>query len=309
MMGASFMFQRICIIGIGLIGSSLARGIRHYNLAHKLIVCDASEYHLNQAQKLELADEYTADLSEAVKGADLIILATPVGTYGDIAEAIAPFVAKGAIVSDVGSVKKPMITDVMPKFSDDVIVIPAHPLAGTENSGPQAGFYELFEDRWCVLCPLEKYEKEHEYVEKLSKFWRSLKSFVAVMDVKRHDEVLAITSHLPHLIAWTIVGTAADMEKRTKEDVIRFSAAGFRDFTRIAASDPVMWRDVFLTNKDAVLEMLGRFTEDLSMLQRAIRDGDSDYLEQHFIRGRTIRRGVIDAGQQLPEDQKIRHDD
>lgn len=307
MTAPSFMFQRICIIGIGLIGSSLARGIRHYNLAHKLVASDASEYHLNQAKKLELADEYTLDPGEAVKGADLIILATPVGTYGSVAKAIAPFTAKGAIITDVGSVKKPMIVDVIPELSDDVIVIPAHPLAGTENSGPSAGFYELFEDRWCVLCPLD--DTAFEHVEKLRKFWITLKSSVAIMSVQRHDEVLALTSHLPHLIAWTIVGTAADMEKRTQDDVIRFSAAGFRDFTRIAASDPVMWRDVFLTNKDAVLETLGRFTEDLTMLQRAIRDGDGEYLEQHFIRGRAIRRGVIDAGQQLPEDQKIRHDE
>lgn len=307
MTDASFMFQRICIIGVGLIGSSLARGIRHYHLAHKLMLADASEYHLNQAKKLGLADEYTTDLGEAVKGADLIILATPVGTFGSIAEIIAPFVMKGAIVTDVGSVKKPMITDVMPKLSDDVIVIPAHPLAGTENSGPLAGFYELFEDRWCVLCPAKDVGFEH--VEKLRKFWYAFKSSVAIMDVQRHDEVLALTSHLPHLIAWTIVGTAVDMEKRIQDDVIRFSAAGFRDFTRIAASDPIMWRDVFLTNKDAVLEMLGRFTEDLTMLQRAIRDSDGEYLEQHFVRGRAIRRGVIDAGQQVPEDQKVRHDD
>ncbi len=304
---APVLFQRVCIIGIGLIGSSLARGIRHYNLAHKLVVGDVSEFHLKQAQSLGLADEYSSDLCAAVKGADLIILATPVGTFGAIAETIASSIKKGAIVSDVGSVKKPMLSDVRPKLDDDIIVIPAHPLAGTENSGPNAGFYELFHDRWCVLCPLEGTDFAH--VEKLRQFWLRLQSSVAVMDVKRHDEVLAVTSHLPHLIAWTIVGTAADMEQRTKDDVIRFSAAGFRDFTRIAASDPIMWRDVFLSNKEAVLEMLGRFTEDLTMLQRAIRDGDGAYLEEHFSRGRGIRRGIIDAGQQLPEDQKTHNQD
>ncbi len=290
------VFNRICIIGIGLIGSSLALGIRQYNLAHKIIIADASEYHLKQAMDLRLADEYTSDLTEAVKGANLVILATPVGSFGKIAQKIAPYLIKNAILTDVGSVKKVMITEVAPHLKADTILIPAHPLAGTEYSGPTAGFAKLFENRWCVLCPLENTDKDA--LERMRQFWLSLKSQVSIMHIERHDEVLALTSHLPHLIAWTIVGTAADMEERTKSDVIRFSATGFRDFTRIAASDPIMWRDVFLNNKQAVLEMLGRFNEDLTMLQRAIRDDDGAYLEKHFARGRNIRKSIIDAGQQ-----------
>ncbi len=289
-------FNRICIIGIGLIGSSLALAIRQYNLAHKIIIADASEYHLKQARELLLGDEYTSDLAEAVKGAELVILATPVGSFGDIAKIIAPHLIKNAILTDVGSVKKIMVSEVAPHLKKDTILIPAHPLAGTEYSGPTSGFAKLFENRWCVLCPQE--DTPLEPLEKMRQFWLALKSQVSLMSIERHDEVLALTSHLPHLIAWTIVGTAADMEERTQSDVIRFSASGFRDFTRIAASDPIMWRDVFLTNKNAVLEMLGRFNEDLTMLQRAIRDDDGDYLENHFARGRKIRKNIIDAGQQ-----------
>ncbi len=289
-------FNRICIIGVGLIGSSLALAIKQYNLAHRIMIADASEYHLKQAMDLHLGDEYTSDLSQAVKGADLVILATPVGSFKDIAPVIAPHLIKNAILTDVGSVKKVMLTDVAPHLKSDTIMIPAHPLAGTEYSGPTAGFAKLFENRWCVLCPAK--DTPHEPLEKLRQFWLALQSQVSIMDIERHDEVLALTSHLPHLIAWTIVGTAADMEERTKSDVIRFSASGFRDFTRIAASDPIMWRDVFLNNKQAVLEMLGRFNEDLSLLQRAIRNNDGQYLEEHFARGRKIRKGIIDAGQQ-----------
>lgn len=289
------VFKHICIIGIGLIGSSLAQAIRQYNLAHKIIICDTSEEHLLQARKLQLGDIYTSTAAEAVKACDLVILATPVGTFSSIAKEIAPHLMEGAIVSDVGSVKKIMETDVKPYMPNNVTVIGGHPIAGTEFSGPNSGFAELFEDRWCILCTDDK--TPLFAVEKLRKLWHGIKSQVSFMQAAHHDEVLALTSHLPHLIAWTIVGTAADMEERTKSEVIQFSASGFRDFTRIAASDPVMWRDVFIHNKTAVLEMLGRFNEDLSMLQRAIRDDNAEMLEQHFSRGRDIRKKIIDAGQ------------
>lgn len=289
------LFHHVCIIGIGLIGSSLARALRKYGLAHKIMICDASEYNLNQAKKLYLGDEYTLSAVEAVKGCDLVVLATPVGTFGAIAQDIAPHLIKDAILTDVGSVKTVMEKEVKPHLKADTIMIGGHPVAGTEYSGPKAGFAELFEERWCILCPDDN--APNEAIEKLRQLWSAVKSQVSIMPAARHDEVLAITSHLPHLIAWTIVGTAADMEERTKGDVIRFSASGFRDFTRIAASDPIMWRDVFLNNKTAVLETLGRFSEDLTMLQRAIRDEDGAALEKHFSRGRDIRKRIIDAGQ------------
>ncbi len=294
-MNEDTLFHRICIIGVGLIGSSLAQAIARYNLAHKIIICDISEYNLNQAKELSLADEYTLSAADAVKGCDLVILAAPVGSFGAIAKEIAPHLIKGAILSDVGSVKSVMEKEVKPHLKEDTIMIGGHPIAGTEYSGPKAGFPELFEDRWCILCTDD--DTPLLALEKLRKLWHAVKSQVSFMSVERHDEVLALTSHLPHLIAWTIVGTAADMEERTKSDVIRFSASGFRDFTRIAASDPVMWRDVFINNKAAVLETLGRFSEDLTILQRAIRDEDGETLEKHFLRGREIRKKIIDAGQ------------
>jgi cyclohexadieny/prephenate dehydrogenase len=224
-----------------------------------------------------------------------VILCSPVGTYGALAEEIAPALAPGCILTDVGSVKKAVVADVQPHVPDTVHFVPGHPIAGTEQSGPDAGFASLFENKWCILTPLEG--TDQAAVDRLSGFWKACGSDVDIMDPEHHDMVLAITSHLPHLIAYNIVGTAADLEEVTSSEVIKYSAGGFRDFTRIAASDPVMWRDVFLTNKDAVLEMLGRFSEDLSALQRAIRWGDGDMLQQFFTRTRAIRKGVIDAGQ------------
>jgi cyclohexadieny/prephenate dehydrogenase len=244
---------------------------------------------------LSLCDEVHDSATAAVKGADLVILCSPVGTYGALAEEIAPALAPGCILTDVGSVKKAVVADVQPHVPDTVHFVPGHPIAGTEQSGPDAGFAGLFENKWCILTPLEG--ADQAAVDRLSGFWKACGSDVDIMDPEHHDMVLAITSHLPHLIAYNIVGTAADLEEVTSSEVIKYSAGGFRDFTRIAASDPVMWRDVFLTNKDAVLEMLGRFSEDLSALQRAIRWGDGEMLQQFFTRTRAIRKGVIDAGQ------------
>lgn len=289
------MFQRLALIGIGLIGSSIARGVRLHGLAGEIVVTSRSEQTREQASALGLADRVVATAAEAIEGADLVILCTPVGAYGALAEEIAPLLGEGAILSDVGSVKQMVVETLGPHMPAHAHLVPAHPVAGTEESGPDAGFAELFIDRWCILTPPDGADKGA--TAKLQKFWEALGSKVEVMDAKHHDLVLAITSHVPHLIAYNIVGTAADMEKVTESEIIKFSAGGFRDFTRIAASDPTMWRDVFLNNRDAVLEMLGRFNEDLSTLQRAIRSGDGDALFDLFTRTREIRRGVIDAGQ------------
>jgi cyclohexadieny/prephenate dehydrogenase len=245
--------------------------------------------------ELGLADEMHATAADAVKGADLVILCTPVGTYAALASEIGPHLEVGAILTDVGSVKKCVIKDMGPHVPAGVHFIPGHPIAGTEHSGPDAGFASLFENRWSILTPVEG--TDPDAVARLRAFWEACGSNVDIMDADHHDLVLAIVSHLPHLIAYNIVGTAADLEEVTKSEVIKYSAGGFRDFTRIAASDPVMWRDVFLTNKDAVLEMLGRFSEDLSALQRAIRWGDGEMLEEFFTRTRSIRKGIIEAGQ------------
>lgn len=289
------MFKRLALIGVGLIGSSIARGVRLHKLADEIVVTSRSEQTRDQASTLGLADRVVATAAEACEGADLVILCTPVGAYGPLAEEIGPHLGEGAIVSDVGSVKQMVIEAVGPHIPAGTYFIPAHPVAGTEESGPESGFAELFVDRWCILTPPEG--ADEGATAKLQKFWESLGSRVEIMDAKHHDLVLAITSHVPHLIAYNIVGTAADLESVTESEVIKFSAGGFRDFTRIAASDPTMWRDVFLNNADAVLEMLGRFNEDLSALQRAIRWGDGDALFSLFTRTREIRRGVIDAGQ------------
>jgi cyclohexadieny/prephenate dehydrogenase len=288
-------FNRLTLIGLGLIGSSLARAARLKGLASHIVACDASADVLAKARELGLADSYIQDPAEAVKGADLVILCAPVGAYGTIAEAIAPALEKGAIISDVGSVKGAVVAQVSPHMPLDVHFIPAHPIAGTERSGPEAGFAELFEGRWCILTPLDG--ADETAVARLRAFWEGCGSNVESMDAKHHDLVLAITSHLPHLIAYNIVGTASDMEAVTEGEVIKFSAGGFRDFTRIAASDPTMWRDVFLNNKEAVLEMLGRFTEDLIALQRNIRWGEGDKLFDLFTKTRAIRRSIIDQKQ------------
>ena len=291
------IFKRLCLIGIGLIGSSIAQRVRRDGLAESIVVSTRRKATLDRARELGLADIYTEGVREAVKDADCVILCTPVGTFAGIAEAMAPHLKQGAIVTDVGSVKRSVIDQMAPHLPDHVHFIPGHPIAGTEKSGPEAGFATLFDDRWCLLTPTETLDQQA--LEQLTRFWNALGSDVDVMDPDHHDRVLAVVSHIPHLIAYNIVGTASDLEEVTESEVIKFSASGFRDFTRIAASDPVMWRDVFLHNKDAVLEMLARFSEDLSRLQRAIRWGDGDLLFEHFTQTRAIRRGIIEAGQEV----------
>jgi len=289
------MFRRVAILGIGLIGSSIAHAIRAKKLAEHVTGYAKTEATRAKALELGLVDEVFPSAVEAVSGADLIILCSPVGSYADLAREIAPGLMDGAILTDVGSVKGAVVRDVLPHVPAGVHFIPGHPIAGTEQSGPESGFAELFVNRWCILTPLT--DADPAAVERLSAFWRACGSNVEVMTPEHHDLVLAITSHLPHLIAYNIVSTAADLEEVTSSEVIKYSAGGFRDFTRIAASDPTMWRDVFLNNKDAVLEMLGRFSEDLSALQRAIRWGDGEALFNIFNRSRQIRRSIIAAGQ------------
>jgi len=289
------LFTKVALIGVGLIGSSLAHAMRRGSLAAHIAGYAPSEKTRARAAELGFCDSMHATPADAARDADLVILCTPVGALQAAAEAIAPSLKPGAILSDVGSVKTAVIRDVGPFVPQGVHFIPGHPIAGTEHSGPDAGFAELFDGRWCVLTPVAG--TEEAAVTKLTEFWRGCGSRVEVMDSKHHDIVLAITSHVPHLIAYNIVGTAADLEEVTSSEVIKFSAGGFRDFTRIAASDPTMWRDVFLNNREAVLEVLGRFSEDLSALQRAIRWGDGDMLFDLFTRTRAIRRSIIDAGQ------------
>jgi cyclohexadieny/prephenate dehydrogenase len=289
------MFEKITLIGLGLIGSSLAHAIKRASLTHHLIGYDSSADVRAIAQDIALVDHVAGDEKQAVENADLVILCAPPGAMGAIASAIAPALKPGSILSDVGSTKASVIEAIGPHLSPDIHFIPGHPIAGTEQSGPRAGFAELFDKRWCILTPVP--DADPEAVEKLTAFWQAIGSNVEIMDAKHHDLVLAITSHVPHLIAYNIVGTAADLETVTQGEVIKYSAGGFRDFTRIAASDPTMWRDVFLNNREAVLEMLGRFTEDLISLQRAIRWGEGDTLFDLFTRTRAIRRSIIDAGQ------------
>lgn len=289
-------FRKLALIGIGLIGSSIALAARRQGLVEVISIATRKQDTLDEARELGLGDIYTLDAAEAVRGADLVIICTPVGAYEGVMQAIAPALEPDAILSDVGSVKGHVVKTLAPLIPDGVSFIPGHPLAGTEHSGPSAGFAELFAGRWCVLTPGP--EVDPAQTEKLAGFWRAMGSQVESMDAAHHDMVLAITSHIPHLVAYNIVGTVADLEAATQSEVIKFSASGFRDFTRIAASDPVMWRDVFLTNRDAVLEMLGRFSEDLSILQRAVRTGDGPALEAMFTRTRAIRRSIISAGQE-----------
>ena len=291
----SVQFRRVALIGIGLIGSSLAHAMRRKKLAGEITGFARSEATRAKARDMGLVDAVFPSPGGAVEDADLVILCSPVGTYAALAAEIAPALKPGAILTDVGSVKGAVVRDVEGHVPPGVHFIPGHPIAGTEQSGPESGFAELFINRWCILTPLPG--ADTQAVEKLSEFWRGCGSNVEIMTPEHHDLVLAITSHLPHLIAYNIVSTAADLEEVTSSEVIKYSAGGFRDFTRIAASDPTMWRDVFLNNKDAVLEMLGRFSEDLSALQRAIRWGDGDTLFNIFSRSRQIRRGIIAAGQ------------
>ena len=297
-MSTEILFERVAFIGFGLIGSSLARVIKRDGLARHIVASARTERTLETALRIGIADSVEIDAAEAVRDADLVVICTPISTYGAIAERIAPNLKPGAIVTDVGSVKSAVIKAVAPHLPDGVQFVPGHPIAGTENSGPESGFDTLFENRWFLVTPPAG--TDPAAVERVSELWRRAGSMIQVMDPVHHDHVLAITSHIPHLIAFTIVGTATDLEDHLKSEVVKYSAAGFRDFTRIAASDPVMWRDVFLNNRDAVLEMLGRLTEDLSGLQRAIRVGDGETLEKLFARTREIRRGVVDAGQHIP---------
>jgi cyclohexadieny/prephenate dehydrogenase len=298
MTSGNTLFERVAFIGIGLIGSSLARVIKRDGLAGHVVANARSQATLDKVAELGFADSLTLDSAAAADGADLVMICTPLGVYADIAARIAPTLKAGCIVSDVGSVKRCAIDALKPQMPAGVHLVPGHPLAGTENSGPEAGFDTLFENRWCLLTP--EPGTEPEAIERVAELWRRAGSMIDVLDPDHHDHVLAITSHVPHLIAYTIVGTATDLEEHLKTEVIKYSASGFRDFTRIAASDPVMWRDVFLNNRNAVLEMLGRLTEDLSALQRAIRVGDGKTLQDLFTRTREIRRGVVEAGQHIP---------
>ncbi len=291
-------FERLCVVGLGLIGSSIARAARQFGAARTIVACDRDPNVCARAEALGFADLVTPDATEAVKGADLVILCVPVGANGGVAAVIGPHLALGAIVSDVGSVKSAVIAAVAPSMPEGVAFVPAHPVAGTEFSGPDAGFATLFEGRWCILTPCER--STPEATARLTAFWEALGSKVEEMSAAHHDLVLGITSHVPHLIAYNIVGTAADLEEVTQSEVIKFSAGGFRDFTRIASSDPTMWRDVFLHNREAVLEVLGRFTEDLIALQRMIRHRDGDGLFDLFTRTRAIRRSIIEQGQETP---------
>ncbi|HVT55326.1 MAG TPA: prephenate/arogenate dehydrogenase family protein [Xanthobacteraceae bacterium] len=293
------IFNRLAIIGAGLIGSSIARAARAKGAAKTIVTTARTEKTRKRVVELGFADVVVDTNALAAMDADCVILCVPVGDCGEVAKEIASALKPGAIVSDVGSVKGAIVRDMAPHLPTGVHLVPAHPVAGTEHSGPDAGFAELFENRWCILTPEEG--TDAAAVKKMEAFWHALGSNVEVMNAEHHDLVLAITSHLPHLIAYNIVGTAADLESRTLSEVIKFSAGGFRDFTRIAASDPTMWRDVFLNNKDAVLEMLGRFNEDLSILTRAIRNGDGEALFDLFTRTRAIRRSIIEVGQETAE--------
>jgi cyclohexadieny/prephenate dehydrogenase len=290
------LFQRLALIGMGLIGSSLARVCRRKGLAREIIAMDSSSAVRARVTELALADRVVETAAAAVEMADLVILCAPVSAMRAIAQDIAPYLEPGAIVSDVGSVKASIIKAVAPHLPASVHFVPAHPVAGTEQSGPDAGFSTLFLNRWTILTPPDW--TDTKAVARLAAFWTGAGTNVEIMQPSHHDLVLAITSHVPHLIAYNIVGTAADLEEVTRSEVIKFSAGGFRDFTRIAASDPTMWRDIFLNNKEAVLEMLGRFNEDLSALQRMIRNGDADGLFDLFTRTRSIRRGIIEQGQE-----------
>ena len=296
------VYARMAVIGGGLIGSSVIRAVRAHGAAGEVMVADANSAHRERLTALGIADGVFADPADAVAGADLIVLAVPVMAMGAATAAAAAGMKPGATLTDVGSVKGAVADAMAAAAPAGVFVIPGHPVAGTEQSGPDAGFATLFENRWNILTPQKRTDAPYlAALETLTEFWMRLGARVELMDASHHDLVLAVTSHLPHLIAYNIVGTAADLEEVTRGEVIKYSAGGFRDFTRIAASDPVMWRDVFLANRDAVLEILGRFTEDLQALSRAIRWGEGDKLHDLFSRTREIRRGVIDAGQETPE--------
>ena len=293
--GQGPLYDRVALIGLGLIAGSMALAMRRDGLAGEIVGHAKSAETRAVALDLGLADRVTDTAAEAVRGADLIVLAVPVGAMADVAAEIAPHLKPGATLTDVGSVKRRVVDDVAPHVPPGVHFIPGHPLAGTEHSGPRSGFPDLFRNRWLLLVP--DGEPDPAAYDRLAMLWRRMGAHVDRMEVDHHDLVLAVTSHAPHLIAYTMVGVADDLGRVTDSEVINYSAAGFRDFTRIAASDPTMWRDVFLSNKDATLEILGRFTEELFALQRAIRTGDGQMLHDYFTRTRAIRRGIVEAGQ------------
>lgn len=289
------MYNRVALIGLGLIASSMFWAMKRGNLVGEVTGFARSKETRDTARRIGLCDRVCESMAEAVAGADLVVLCVPVGVMGDVAAEIAPHLKEGCTVSDVGSVKRAVIDAVAPHLPEGVHFVPAHPLAGTEHSGPESGFAELFDNRWCLVVPAEA--SDPDVVEQLRALWEGMGANVEEMEPDHHDLVLSVTSHAPHLIAYTMVGVADDLRRVTDSEVIKYSAAGFRDFTRIAASDPTMWRDVFLNNKDAILEILGRFTEELFALQRAIRRGDGDHLHAYFTRTRAIRRSIIEAGQ------------
>ncbi len=289
------LFDRVALIGIGLIGSSLARVLRRDSPGTVIVACARRAETLAAVRRLGIADETTDDPAAAVAGADLVVVATPLSAYAEIGQRIAPALRDGAIVTDVGSVKGAAIQALQPYLPKGVHFVPGHPVAGTEHSGPESGFAELFRDRWCILTPPPG--TAPHAVAQVTALWEAAGMRVVTMAAEHHDKVLAVTSHLPHLIAYTIVGTATELGQDLQSEVVAFSAGGFRDFTRIAASDPVMWRDIFLANREAVLELLQRFNEDLTALQRAIRRGEGDKLHDWFTRTRAIRRSIIEAKQ------------
>jgi cyclohexadieny/prephenate dehydrogenase len=289
------IYDRVALIGLGLIASSMCHAMRRAGLAGEIVGYARSAETRDTARDIGLCDHIYDTAAEVVENADLVVLCVPVGAMESVAQEIGPVLKQGATVSDVGSVKRTVIEAVGPHIPEGVHFVPAHPLAGTEHSGPRSGFAELFDNRFCIIVPVEGTDRDA--VDRLIDFWRGMGALIDEMDAEHHDLVLAVTSHTPHLIAYTMVGVADDLRRVTDSEVIKYSAAGFRDFTRIAASDPVMWRDVFLNNKEATLEILGRFTEELFALQRAIRQGDGDHLHDYFTRTRAIRRGIIEAGQ------------
>jgi len=299
------LFDRLALIGTGLIGSSIARAARAQAVVRSIVATARTAATRARIAELGLADEVALTNPEAAAGADLVIASIPVGQSGEVAREIAAHLKPGAIVSDVGSVKSSVLRDMAPHIPQGVHFVPAHPVAGTEYSGPDAGFAELFVERWCILTPPEG--ADAAAIERLAAFWRALGANVEIMTAEHHDLVLAVTSHLPHLIAYTIVGTADELAQVSRSEVLQFSAGGFRDFTRIAASDPTMWRDIFLANKNAVLEMLGRFNEDIAALTKAIRRGDGETLFEHFTRTRAIRQGIVAVGQDSPAPDFGRH--
>ncbi|WP_406649289.1 prephenate/arogenate dehydrogenase family protein [Aliisedimentitalea scapharcae] len=289
------IYDRVALIGLGLIASSMFWAIKRAGLVGEVTGYARSSETRDTARRIGLCDRVCDSAAEAAEGSDLVVLCVPVGAMESVMKEIAPVLKPGATISDVGSVKRHVIETVQPHIPEGVHFVPAHPLAGTEHSGPEAGFAELYDNRWCLLVPVEN--SDPKAVAALRGLWEGMGANVEEMEADHHDLVLAVTSHAPHLIAYTMVGVADDLRRVTDSEVIKYSAAGFRDFTRIAASDPTMWRDVFLTNKDATLEILGRFTEELFALQRAIRTGDGDHLFDYFTHTRAIRRGIIEAGQ------------